>query len=152
MATNPQEVQAAAENRQLPAWSQMDRADRASLMQQILEAIAEWRPIPKALLQPLPTKLLHDLLDVIRKLKAEGLVGPRSRPTDRVKRLKELLEARGLGRRKSLSEEDVLNQQPLQVQREQRANEALNRRMEDAVLTQGMSRALAAANRPQVGV
>ena len=81
MATQA-ETQEAARSRRLPSWEAMDRQEREALMQQILQAIAEWRPIPERLMQPLPTALLKKLLDAVNQLKAEGLAGPHNRAND----------------------------------------------------------------------
>ena len=56
-------------------------------IQQILTAIAEWRPIPESLLKSLPVPMLQLFLAVIDQLKAEGLAEPHGSTADRVNRL-----------------------------------------------------------------
>lgn len=116
----------------LPPWGEMDKEDRETLMERIILLIAQCREIPRQMLQPLPTPLLNRLLLAVRQLKNEGLLGREHRIPDRLKRLKELLLSRGLGEPKAPSENEVLAQQPMSVQRETRANESLNLREANA--------------------
>lgn len=146
------ETQEAARSRRFPSWEAMDRQEREALMQQILQAIAEWRPIPERLMQPLPTALLKKLLDAVNQLKAEGLAGPHNRANDRIKRLKSLLNQRGLGGEREPTADEVVNQQPPEVRNQILAQESALVKESEVRALQEMQKALARSNNPLVGV
>ena len=138
----------AAGVRRLPPWQNLDRKDREELIAQILLLVAQNKPLPRPLLEPLPTPLLQKLLRAVRQLQGEGLLGPRHRVPERLQRLRELLAGRGLSKPKQPSENEVLAQQPKQMQREVLAQESRGLREAQARAAVGMQQTLAATNDP----
>lgn len=103
------------------------------------------------LLQPMPTIFLRALLSSVRQLKNEGMLGPKHSSPERLQRLRELLNQR-LPSNSQPTEEEVLNQQPLQMQREVRAQEALGLRQAQSRAMVGMQQTLAATNNPAMSL
>ena len=137
----------AAMARQLPSWQAMDKEEREHLIFQIVKAIAEWRPIPEALLKPLPTQALQNFLAIVEQLKAEGLAGPRNRTSDRVKRLMQMLHRRGLQPQREPTADQVLAQQRPEFRNRILAQEAQAVRTSEARAARNAQATLARLNR-----
>lgn len=132
-------------------WGRMSRGEREELIGAILECIAEWRPLPRQLLEPLPPDFLRSLLDVVTQLKAEGLAGPHNRPRDRVKRLMVLMRDRGLLPSRMPTADDAVRSLPPETRREVLANEAISIGNAESAAAGAMSGQVAAADNPLAG-
>lgn len=109
-----------------PPWNSLSTNQKDRLIQAIIAAIAEWRPVERRLLDPLPQGLLNRLLEAIRQIRAQGLAGPQFRASDRLKILKQQLSRRGmLPKDKEPTPDQVLEQQPKPLQRQVKAQEAM---------------------------
>ena len=144
-------LQQAAAQRQLPAWDRMTPEEQKELLLQIMVMIAEARPMPEALLRPLPQPLLEALMQTVSQLRNEGMLGPKHRAPERLRRLRELLQQR-LPQSGQPTENEVLSQQPLQMQREVRAQEAMGLREAQGRAMVGMQQTLAATNNPAMSL
>ena len=105
------------------------------LIQKILELIVEWRPIPEALLKPLPVDLLRRLEFAVRKIRESGTAGgPEGAPL-RLRILRAALELRGQDASpvaKDPSENQVLNSQPRSFSSRVKAQEGMDLRRAQA--------------------
>lgn len=145
------ELQKAASQKQLPHWNNLSMMEQKQLLAQILQMIAECRPLTKELLQPLPLPFLRALTQTIQQLQEEGMLGPKHRAPERLQRLRELLSQR-LPSNKQPTENEVLSQQPLSMQRQVRAQEALGLRQAQSRAMVGMQQTLAATNNPAMSL
>lgn len=134
------------------SWENLDSKQRRILLHQLLVAIAEWQPLRPELLKPLPTPVLRSLLEIINQLKAEGLAGSGRQTPQRVQRLRELIAQRGLGPSQTPTEDQVLRQQPAEMQRQVYAQEAVGMRRAHALEAQSLTQQLARANNPLTGL
>ena len=73
-------------------WNAMGAEEKHQLMEIIITAIAEWRPIPESLLKPLPQVALKSFHAMIEQLKAEGLAEPHGSTSDRVARITSIIK------------------------------------------------------------
>lgn len=144
-------LQQSAAQRQLPAWDRMTLEEQKELLLQIMVMIAEARPMPESLLRPLPQPLLEALMQTVNQLRNEGMLGPKHRAPERLRRLRELLQQR-LPQSGQPTENEVLSQQPLQMQREVRAQEAMGLREAQGRAMVGMQQTLAAMNNPAMSL
>ena len=53
----------------LPPYDLMDKAEREELLLRVMELIVKWQPLPRALLEPLPTSILRRLELAIRHIR-----------------------------------------------------------------------------------
>ena len=128
----------------MPQWKNLSQQQKANLIHAIVMSIAEWKPMEPKLLEPLPKQLLSRLLEAIQEIKANGLAGPQFRAADRIKVLKRKLAARGLLPSNSEPTPDqVLNQQPVLMQQQVRAHEAMQVKASEHNAEQAMLRMLA---------
>lgn len=115
----------------VPPYPVLNPQEKDELVKRILELVVRWEPIPRTLLEPMPVEFLRRLEFAIRKIREAGLAGgPEGAPL-RLKILRAALELRGQDASptaKGPSENQVLGQQPLSVQRQVRAQEGLNLR------------------------
>ena len=63
-------------------------------LEKAIKLVGAWRPLPKGVSADLPERTLHLLSKVVSRLRAQGLVGPRYRPPQRLRMMREIL--RGL--------------------------------------------------------
>lgn len=113
----------------LPPYDLMDKAEREELLLRVMELIVKWQPLPRALLEPLPTSILRRLELAIRHIREAGMAGGPEGAPMRLKILRAALELKGVDaspQPKGMSENDVLRQQPLSVQRQVKAQEGLD--------------------------
>ena len=143
-------VKEAAEANKLPSWEMMDKTQRTDLLQKVLLLLLQGNPVPRPMLEPLPLPLLHKLLMVVRRLQNEGMMGPRHRLPERLRRMRELLSARGLEKPRQPTENEVLAMQPRSLQQQVRAQEALGLREAQGRAMVGMQQTLAATNAPEL--
>lgn len=122
-------------------YSQMDTPDKIKLLAMVIQLIAEWKPIPKVVLQAFNPSQLMRLHEVIAQLKAEGLAGPRHRTSERMKRLVYLLTKRGL--LPDNTNKDALDSIPPEAANSMKAQETLMLRDSEAYAEQGLRQALA---------
>lgn len=129
------QVAQAAEVGQLPPWEEMGEQDKEALIEQILMAIVQQRPIPKPMLRTLPTNILNALLAAITRLKSEGMLGYQHKIPERLQRLRELLQerlARYGGGDRQPTEHQVVDSLPNSLRNQIRGNEAINLRQAQA--------------------
>ena len=113
----------------MPPYDMMDKAEREELLLRVMELIVKWQPLPRALLEPLPTSILRRLELAIRHIREAGMAGGPEGAPMRLKILRAALELRGQDaspQPKGMSENDVLRQQPLSVQRQVKAQEGMD--------------------------
>lgn len=113
----------------LPSYDLMDKAEREELLLRVMELIVKWQPLPRALLEPLPTSILRRLELAIRHIREAGMAGGPEGAPMRLKILRAALEMKGVDaspQPKGMSENEVLRQQPLSVQRQVKAQEGLD--------------------------
>ena len=113
----------------LPPYDLMDKAEREELLLRVMELIVKWQPLPRALLEPLPTSILRRLELAIRHIREAGMAGGPEGAPMRLKILRAALEMKGVDaspQPKGMSENEVLRQQPLSVQRQVKAQEGLD--------------------------
>lgn len=113
----------------LPPYDMMDKAEREELLLRVMELIVKWQPLPRALLEPLPTSILRRLELAIRHIREAGMAGGPEGAPMRLKILRAALEMKGVDaspQPKGMSENEVLRQQPLSVQRQVKAQEGLD--------------------------
>lgn len=148
---NKLNAKAAAEHNRLPSWNSLDKKEKILLVQQILQAIAEMKPLPERMLQPLPVPLLRTLQEAIEQMKAEGLAGNRFRASDRMKFLKRQLDVRDLApnSRKQSVDDLLLN---LPGGKEILANESKNVRASERQAASLWEKQIARANNPMSGL
>lgn len=119
----------------VPPYEVLNPQEKDELISEILRLIVKWEPIPRTLLEPLPTSILRRLELAIRHIREAGLAGgPEGAPL-RLKILRAALELHGQDASPSTkgpSENQVLGQQPLSVQTQVRAQEGLNLRRSQA--------------------
>ena len=144
-------IQEAAAQQQLPAWDRLTPEQQRELLLQIMVLIAEARPMPETLLRPLPLPLLSALTEAVEQMRNEGMLGPKHQAPERLQRLRQLLQQR-LPQSRQPSENEVLAQQPLQMQKEVRAQEALGLREAQGRTMVGMQQTLAATNNPAMSL
>ena len=129
----------------VPPYEVLNPQEKDELIREILRLIVKWEPIPRALLEPLPTSILRRLELAIRHIREAGLAGgPEGAPL-RLKILRAALELSGQDSSPTArgpSENQVLGQQPLSVQRQVRAQEGLNLRQSQAQETLLLEEAL----------
>lgn len=127
-----------------PNWKSLSSNQKQIIIQSIIKAIAEWRPVERRLLDPLPQSLLNQFLQAIQEIKAQGMAGPQFRATDRLKLLKQRLGRRGLiSTDKEPTPDQVLNQQPKATQSLVKAQESLLVKRSEHQAEQAMVRLLA---------
>jgi len=141
-------VNEAASYRSLPPWRNLEPKDRQELILQILTAIAEWKAPSPHLLKVLPTPLLKNLLMAIEQLKSEGLAGPHFKASDRLKRLKYLLQQRGVLPTQGPTPDDTLKAQGPQVENPVRAQEAKLVKESEVTAMLNLQRMLARSSNP----
>lgn len=113
----------------LPPYDMMDKAEREELLLRVMELIVKWQPLPRALLEPLPTSILRRLELAIRHIREAGMAGGPEGAPMRLKILRAALEMKGVDaspQPKGMSENEVLRQQPMAVQRQVKAQEGLD--------------------------
>ena len=113
----------------MPPYDMMDKAEREELLLRVMELIVKWQPLPRALLEPLPTSILRRLELAIRHIREAGMAGGPEGAPMRLKILRAALEMKGVDaspQPKGMSENDVLRQQPMAVQRQVKAQEGLD--------------------------
>lgn len=124
----------------MPPYDMMDKAEREELLLRVMELIVKWQPLPRALLEPLPTSILRRLELAIRHIREAGMAGGPEGAPMRLKILRAALELKGVDaspQPKGMSENEVLRQQPLSVQRQVKAQEGMDIRkaqVQEAVL------------------
>lgn len=113
----------------LPPYDMMDKAEREELLLRVMELIVKWQPLPRALLEPLPTSILRRLELAIRHIREAGMAGGPEGAPMRLKILRAALEMKGVDaspQPKGMSENEVLRQQPMAVQKQVKAQEGLD--------------------------
>ena len=113
----------------MPPYDMMDKAEREELLLRVMELIVKWQPLPRALLEPLPTSILRRLELAIRHIREAGMAGGPEGAPMRLKILRAALEMKGVDaspQPKGMSENDVLRQQPMAVQRQVKAQEGMD--------------------------
>ena len=119
----------------LPPYDLMDKAEREELLLRVMELIVKWQPLPRALLEPLPTSILRRLELAIRHIREAGMAGGPEGAPMRLKILRAALELKGVDaspQPKGMSENAVLRQQPLSVQRQVKSQEGMDIRRAQA--------------------
>jgi len=124
----------------------LDNSEKEQLIRRILTLIAQWQPIPQELLNPLPIETLRKLEQIIREIRRQGAAGGPMKTPLRLKIMRSMLENRGVPQedQSRLTEDEILNQQPLEMQSQVRAQEALGQKETQArealILEKSLSR------------
>jgi hypothetical protein len=110
-------------------FQELSRKEQKLLLTRAIQLLAEWKPIPQELGQKLGPETLSKLLEMVRRIRDQGLAGSRHRPPERLRLMKQLLAQMIPD---NSPKQDIAEQMPEPARSQQKGAESLLQRQADA--------------------